>query len=118
VPSLASDDVKETGSAATSVKLRKCFFCHEPGHLVKDCPKKAAAKEERATTPLVVSRTLQSAYTMSVSTDPVAGFARYEVGHDDMSSVHGKVFSSARFRFRQIFRWVLFSVLSASYGAR
>jgi hypothetical protein len=92
VPSLASDDVKETGSAATSVKLRKCFFCHEPGHLVKDCPKKAAAKEERATTPLVVSRTLQSAYTMSVSTDPVAGFARYEVGHDDMSSVHGKVF--------------------------
>ena len=70
----ATDEAKGGGSTVTPVKLRKCFFRREPGHLVKDCPKKAAAKEERATTLVVVSSMLQSAYAMSVSTDRVAGF--------------------------------------------
>ena len=83
-----SEEPRGAAVTATPVKMKKCFFCHEPGHLVKECPKRAAAKEERATTLVVVSKTLQTAYTMSISTDPVAGFARYEVGHDDMSSVH------------------------------
>ena len=86
--SSTTEETKVGTSTVTSSKPKKCFFCHEPGHLVKDCPKKAAAKEERATTLVVVSRTLQSEYAMSTSSDPVAGFARFEVGHDDMSSVH------------------------------
>ena len=64
-------------------KAKECWTCGEGGHISRDCPKKP---ERRATVLVVQSRVLSTEFAMA--SDGVHGMRRYEVGHDDMSSVH------------------------------
>ena len=86
------NDVKAPHDGVKEHKKLSCFGCGEKGHILKNCPKKKSTDEappaQGHVTLAVHTVALNVDYGISGEEDKVAGMKRYEVGLDNMSSVH------------------------------